>query len=402
MAEFVFDRERRMDELLEDMSEAALDEETRFALHALAEALRQHVRNELLTLKASFDIEFSLGFGLDRQQKAGVGGATGAARAYRVWYGTNRKPATRKGKLVGFTGDRDTIVTFGTCDVVIPETHRIGSLGSPWWSRVVRGDDRLRIASLEALAEDAYWSSIRKKLETAESDDAVIFLHGYMTSFDEAALRAAQIGADLGIEGAMAFFSWPSRGRLLGYFADEATIEASEAQITRFLVDFSERSGAGRVHVIAHSMGNRALLRSVDRIASQASSATGKPFAQIILAAPDVDIDSFRALAGAYRAVAARTTLYVSAADLAVRASRLIHGAARIGFTPPICIVDDVDTIKVTNVDLTLLGHGYVGSARDVLRDMHDLITRDASPKERAMLRARTSEAGQSYWEIAA
>jgi len=42
---------------------------------------------------------------------------------------------------------------------------------------------------------------------------------------------AAQIGFDLSVKRAMAFFSWPSQGSTRGYPADEATIEASEGII---------------------------------------------------------------------------------------------------------------------------------------------------------------------------
>ena len=59
----------------------------------------------------------------------------------------------------------------------------------------------------------------------------------------------------------MAFYSWPSLGTTLGYTADEATIEASEPFITEFLSRFAAESGARRIHIIAHSMGNRGLLR---------------------------------------------------------------------------------------------------------------------------------------------
>jgi len=48
--------------------------------------------------------------------------------------------------------------------------------------------------------------------------------------------------------------------------------EASEVYITHFLTRFAQDSGAERVHRIAHSMGNRGLLRSVQRIVSQAQA----------------------------------------------------------------------------------------------------------------------------------
>jgi esterase/lipase superfamily enzyme len=67
----------------------------------------------------------------------------------------------------------------------------------------------------------------------------VIFVHGYNVSFEQAALRAAQIGFDLSVKGAMGFFSWPSQGTLGGYISDEASVEASEAAIMEFMTDFA-------------------------------------------------------------------------------------------------------------------------------------------------------------------
>jgi len=110
-----------------------------------------------------------------------------------------------------------------------------------------------------------------------------------------------------------------------GYAADEATIEASEDTIGEFLVDFAAKSGASRVHIIAHSMGNRGLLRAVNRIVSMAQQRSQKRFDQIILAAADVDADVFRRDSGAYTKIARRTTLYASSRDRAVEASRWLR-----------------------------------------------------------------------------
>lgn len=187
-----------------------------------------------------------------------------------------------------------------------------------------------------------------------------------------------------------------------GYAADEATIETSEGAIAQFMVDFVERSGAEAVHIIAHSMGNRAVLRAVNRIAAKAERHTGKHFGQIILAAADIDVDLFRELCGAYDRVARRTTLYISTRDRAIEASQWLHTYPRVGLTPPVVIVPGIDTINVANIDVTLLGHGYVANARDVLKDIHDLIARDLPPRSRFGLRGAFNEKGEQYWIIGA
>ena len=324
---------------------------------------------------------------------------------YVVWYGTNRRPNDPADPGKGYSARRDRVVHYGSCRVFIPQSHKIGSIGSPWWKRLLTlADDRLRLLTVSELAEMAYWEAVVSHLAAVSEDErnALIFVHGYNISFEDAALRAAQIGFDLSVKGAMAFFSWPSRGVPRRYAADAATIEASEGMIADFMTAFAERSGAKAVHIIAHSMGNRGVLRAVNRIAAQAQRRTGRPFGQIILAAADVDADVFRQLCVAYGEVASRTTLYISKRDLALEASHWLHEFPRAGLMPPICIVPGIDTINVTNVDLTMLGHGYVADARDVLGDMHALIRRGAPPHERFGLRETTDEKGQRFWLIGA
>jgi hypothetical protein len=167
---------------------------------------------------------------------------------YLVWYGTNRRPKDPGDIKKGYSAARDVVVRYGSCRVFIPKSHKNGSIGSPWWKRLLTWtDDRLRLIDIGALPSDAYWAAVAARLAavTDQERNALIFVHGYNLSFEDAALRAAQIGFDLSIKGAMAFFSWPSQGVPARYPADEATIEASEGAIADFMTDFAERSGAG-------------------------------------------------------------------------------------------------------------------------------------------------------------
>lgn len=322
---------------------------------------------------------------------------------YTLWYGTNRLPKDPSDISKGFSGNRDDKVHLGICKVYVPESHKIGSTGSSWWKRLVTGtDDRLKITSIQELAERQFWLGVADQLQQQKigDRDAVIFVHGYNVSFEGAALRSAQLGTDLAVRGCMAFFSWPSRGQTKLYVNDAATIDASEPYITQFMIDFAQRSGASKIHLIAHSMGNRAVLRAVNTIASTAAKRTGKSFDQIILAAADVDADTFRQLYKAYRHVSRRTTLYVSSRDRAVEASEWLHGYPRVGLAPPIIVLPGVDTVLVTNADVTMLGHGYVADSRGVLTDIHALLSHGAAPDKRFGLQPRRADDDQEYWVI--
>ena len=324
------------------------------------------------------------------------------ATLYPLWFGTNRKLLASQDVSKGFSGERDHQIHYGTCHVAVPKSHKIGSVGTPWWKFVLT-DDRLKLdrKSLNLLNETSFFDSIKHSLKAHPPDEhsALVFIHGFNVSFEAAALQAAQIGVDLQLRGIMAFYSWPSKGKLTGYSADEATIEASEQYIAEFLINLAQKSRVKKVHIIAHSMGNRGLLRAMQRIFAQVQATSEISFGQIFLAAPDVDPDLFRGLAAAYRQLSERTTLYVSAKDKALAASGIIHDHTRLGFFPPITVMDGIDTVEVSNIDLTLLGHGYISEARALLQDIHELLTHNTSPNDRFGLQSAQLET-QKYWMI--
>jgi esterase/lipase superfamily enzyme len=332
----------------------------------------------------------------DELTRSGDAGEDERGVDFPVWFATNRKAEGQ-----GFSGERAETTTRGQAIVHVPKAHRFGETGSAWWKRLLRGDDRLRLKSVAQLARDAFYAGLGERIESARHDgdepEALIFLHGFNNSFEDAAIRAAQIGCDLGVPGPTAFFSWPSRGSLFSYSADEASIEASEGAIADFLVEFAQNCGAGKIHIIAHSMGNRGLLRALQRINADAEMRTKVRFNQIILAAPDVDRDLFIQLAYLYSAQAQRATLYASRRDLAVFASSILHSAARAGYYTPYTVTSGVDTIATPNFNVDLLGHGYFAQAEALLHDIYDLLRYNEPPRKRQRIQEFQAE-GEQFW----
>jgi esterase/lipase superfamily enzyme len=212
------------------------------------------------------------------------------------------------------------------------------------------------------------------------------------------------MGFDLKVQGETALFSWPSRGCIQGYVADEASVEASEEALVKFLGILGKRSGARAVHIIAHSMGNRAVLRALSQMVLRPGATLTAQFDQILLAAPDVDADVFRQLVRAFPAVSRRTTLYACPHDQALRTSSspFLHGYPRAGLTPPITLVDVIDTVEVRTGGLGLLGHSYHGESWPVLGDINALLNDDRDPRRRLGLRETVDAAtGMRYWVLA-
>jgi esterase/lipase superfamily enzyme len=331
-------------------------------------------------------------------------GPEGADRLYPVWYGTNRRPDGRG----GFGNERNDRITHGRADVFVPKNHRTGETGNGWLRRLLRlqlSSDRLRLQAVTRLDADAYHGEISSASAEARAlfgtSHALVFLHGYRVSFEDAAIRAAQLGCDLDVQGPTAFFSWPSKGELTGYIEDGAAIEASERAIADFLDDFCRHSGAETVHLIAHSMGNRGLLRALQRIAADAGRWGHVRLGQIFLAAPDIDRDLFLDLADLYPRFSERTTLYASGRDLALWASSSggLHGHPRAGYFTPYTVVDGIDTIAVPDFNVELLGHSVFAKAEALLYDIGGLMRTDLPPGKRQRIAACTDHEA-SFWSI--
>lgn len=336
----------------------------------------------------------------DRQQRADRG-------QYTVWFGTNRKIVDSNDLEHGFTSERTDNITYGSVDVFVPKAHRFGETGSSFWKKIKRldfRDDRLRIQRVGCLSAEEMWRQLKLEMDAAraegESAHGVVFIHGFNSSFADAAIRAAQIGFDLKIPGATAFFSWPSRGEVIDYMADESMIDESETAIIEFLDQFVSNSGASKVHVIAHSMGNRGLLRALLSITTNPQLTNRVRFGQVILAAPDVSRGLFLQNAHVYPSPRSeRTTLYASAGDRAVFASSKLHKGPRAGYFLPYTVAPKIDTIAVPDFDLDLLGHGYFAQAEALLHDIHNLIRHNTPPQSRQRIRSLTHEKDK-LWQV--
>lgn len=357
----------------------------------------------------SGDVGFREGAGGERLTGAVPVWKPEDAHLYEVWFGTNREPVDPADPSRGFANERDPngTVHYGTCNVEIPRAHKFGSVGTPFWKRWLRlkfTDDHLKLRKIASLASQGkFLAALGEELAAQSKTDraVLVYLHGYNTSFEEAALRAGQIGFDLKVPGATAFYSWPSKGDATAYPADIARVEASERQIADFLTAVATQAGAHRVHVIAHSMGNRGFARAVSRITSHAAATSGVRFGQIILAAPDLDVDLFKQLAVAYPLISERTTMYVSAKDKALVMSSWLQDSDRAGFTPPVTVLDGIDTVEVTSIDVTILGHGYFAEAEPVLYDIKELLDASTPPDRRLRIEPKL-QAGVRFWTIRA
>lgn len=307
-----------------------------------------------------------------------------------VYFGTDRSVTGLRDPASFFGRTRGSKLTVGRVDVSIPRRHRPGELEAPSWKRMEFKKDQSRhivLVNLAALDSAAWTAEYGTALRESSSRQALVFVHGYNVSFENAAMRTAQLAFDLGIDGPAAFFSWPSRGAFQFYAADEAAVERSVPFLAQFMNNYVIRSDPARLNVIAHSMGNRALSAFLREV----HGGRAKPrISNVILAAPDIDAEVFeKQIAPIIAASARRVTLYASSDDRALLASSKIHSYRRAGESgDSIVVIAGVETIDASGVDTDLLGHGYFAQNKAVLDDLfmllkHDLPARSRNLRER-------------------
>ncbi|WP_158278089.1 alpha/beta hydrolase [Caulobacter endophyticus] len=310
----------------------------------------------------------------------------------RIHFATDRKSHPDKTTGVGFGAERGDKLVLGECEVSFPLDRRPGELPRPTiWKLEFKPDPKKHVMLQKVVtqAEQVFYDGIKAKLDETKGREAFVFIHGYNVSFESAALRTAQLALDLKFDGAPILYSWPSNGKVAAYVVDHNNAVGSAERLGAFLETLAARTGAKRVHIIAHSMGNQALCAALDRLSLTLGGS--KVVHHVALAAPDVDADQFRQMSKGVCKAAATVTLYASSKDLAIRASKKVNGHPRAG--EPLVIVPGVDTVDASAVGTDFLSHGYFSDDRSMLEDIYNVI-RDVPASQRFNLKPASTTAG--------
>lgn len=292
----------------------------------------------------------------------------------------------------------------GVCQISVPPIHTPGEVEttSILSLDVIPDPERhFLLKKVEPLTDDPFFAELRRQVARSPKKEVFVFVHGYNVTFEAAALRTAQMKSDLEFKGAACFYSWPSQGGLLQYTRDEENVRYTLTHLRQFLDLIVAQSGAESIHLIAHSMGNRAVTDVLKEIRLELGKEKSKLFNQIILAAPDVDAQVFvKDIAPRIKDTGERVTLYASSNDRALLASKFVHGYLRAGESGKgMVVVDGVETVDVSGVDCSFLGHSYYGDSTSVLADLA-LVLRGKRPFQERTWLMPEDRAGLTFWRF--
>lgn len=301
----------------------------------------------------------------------------------RVFYATDRKltEATKPRLVFANEPANDDSFYLGECDIQIPTlSHETGVMERPeisflGWTvdlQEFTEDPQKHIVLghvSQPFSEKEFVSRIKSEVDGSPENDIFVFVHGYNVTFAEAARRAGQLKYDLQFKGAAVVYSWGSRGSWQKYTSDEIEVRLTTEHLKSFLLLLAKKSGAKRVHLIAHSLGNRPLAYAIKDIVVEDKTPL---FKEIILAAPDIDQKLFFKLASSMKASSSRVTIYATEGDIPLILSEFFHKGPRVG-------QGKTQTGHITDIDLidvSTLGseHSILFNSRELIHDLINVL----------------------------
>lgn len=240
-----------------------------------------------------------------------------------IMVATTRAPSDNPGEL--YTGERGSQVDFNELVVSIPPDS-IRKVGEVQWPRKLPPDPAREFATLSVSPVDTVeqvraWYDRNK----APSGRLLLFVHGFNNRYEKAVYRFAQIAHDSKTDATPVMFTWPSRGSVFEYPYDKESTNYSRSALEGVLAAAVSENDIRDITILAHSMGTWLTIESLRQMAIRNGGVPPK-IANVILAAPDLDIDVFRQQLADMGPDRPKFTVFVSRDDRALTLSRRISG----------------------------------------------------------------------------
>jgi esterase/lipase superfamily enzyme len=247
---------------------------------------------------------------------------------------TTRRPVDDASQMFG--GERRLAASYARLSVSLPLKRQTGEV---IWPDQSPADPSRTFATTRADVIDhkTFEAALRASHRGRGGRQVLVFVHGYNTRFDEAAFRFAQITADTGGIGEVKpiLFSWPSWGSVSAYPYDRESAVTSRDALADLLEQLARDPSIGHVAILAHSMGGFLTMEALRTVALRQGRVPAK-IGDLMLAAPDIDVDVAAAQGRALGLPRPRITLFTSRDDQALRFSRFAWGSRdRLGSLDP-------------------------------------------------------------------
>jgi esterase/lipase superfamily enzyme len=265
-----------------------------------------------------------------------------------IFVATNRA-ADAKGEI--FSGKRATALSYDSYAISVPLAHKPGKVewanGRPDVKKNFVTVDRLNYAG-----SAAFTAAINRAVagKTAAQREAVVFVHGFNTSYAEGVYRLAQIKNDFHLPGIAVNFSWPSAAETRYYVYDRDSIALSRDGLQTLLNDLAE-SNVSKITLVGHSMGTYLTVETLRQMSMLKQSRFQRKLGPVVLLSPDIDVDVFKSQISRIDPMPKPFIIFTSSKDKALKVSALLTGQKeRLG---SLSSVKEIGSDKITVIDVS-------------------------------------------------
>lgn len=287
---------------------------------------------------------------------------------------TTRAPADDPAVL--FSGERGTGLALSAVTVSIPpEANR--TVGQVQWPKKLPADPlksftTVSVQPMLGAQQAREWG----RAHLTKSRRVMVFVHGFNNRYEDAVFRFAQIVHDSHADVAPVIFTWPSRASIFDYNYDKESTNYSRDSLEELLRNVANEPSVSEVTVMAHSMGTWLAMEALRQMAIRDKHVASK-IRNVILAAPDLDVDVFGRQISEIGPKGPKFTIFTSQDDRALLVSRRIAGNVdRLGQIDPATepYRSALEKLGISVIDLTKmksgdsLNHGKFAESPEVVK----------------------------------
>jgi esterase/lipase superfamily enzyme len=262
--------------------------------------------------------------------------AEGTSRVNLLVATTRQRSSGNNGEM--FNGERAENVSYADIAVSIPPDSA-REIGKIQWPASLPGNPARDFvtASANYIDKQQLAAAVSAAAKSGGRRNVLIFVHGFNNRFDEAVYRFAQVVHDAKAPGIPVLFTWPSRGelKLRAYTYDRESANYSRGALEQLIEMLAANPKVKDINIVAHSMGNWVTLEALREMALRTGK-IGAKVRNVMLVAPDVDVDVFRTEMQRMGKSRPRFFLFTSQDDGALAFSKTVWGGVqRIGAIDP-------------------------------------------------------------------
>ncbi|NDV25824.1 alpha/beta hydrolase [Desulfovibrio sp. JC010] len=289
-----------------------------------------------------------------------------------LFYGTDRQPSgsTVPGKAYGNEGGK---LSWGACNVAVPFSKDLKELKKSGFTMTTYGMRPVSdytIKDVQPLPRRSFNTTLPKRLANSPDKSALVFVHGFDISFEEAALSTARMSYELQYQGAPLFFSWPAQS---DYLQDEQNAEHAIPQLTEFIKEVAEELDAENIYLIGNSMGCLPLCKAMAEL--QLAPEDMARIKELILIAPDINRNKFaETILPKLDNTSAHITVYTSSNDDQLTTAHKQRGGVRLGDVVDNKDLPGIDFVDATKINTSMNGKGKFVKKTSIYNDIASVI----------------------------